>query len=90
MIIGAGLGLGALLGVFLAGARELKDASLKNLKDVRLYSNLPVLGSVPLLENDAVVRRKRRIIFLAWATALLVGVAAMSASMYYYYFMLRR
>jgi polysaccharide chain length determinant protein (PEP-CTERM system associated) len=90
IIIGAGLAMGAFLGICLAGARELKDASLKNLKDVRLYSNLPVLGSVPLLENDVVVRRKKRIIFLAWATALLIGLGAMSASMYYYYFMLRR
>jgi polysaccharide chain length determinant protein (PEP-CTERM system associated) len=90
IIIGTGLAMGAFLGICLAGARELKDSSLKNLKDVRLYSNLPVLGSVPLLENDVVVRRKKRIIFLAWATALLIGLGAMSASMYYYYFMLRR
>ncbi|MDZ7638149.1 MAG: GNVR domain-containing protein [Bryobacterales bacterium] len=90
IIIGSGLALGIFLGICVAGARELKDASLKNLKDVRLYSNLPVLGSVPLLENDAIVRRKRRIVFLAWATAILLGVGAMSASMYYYYFLLRR
>lgn len=90
IIVGAGLMMGAFLGICLAGARELKDTSLKNLKDVRLYSNLPVLGSVPLLENDSLVRRNRRITFLAWATAILLGAGAMSASMYYYYFMLRR
>ena len=90
IIVGAGLAMGVFFGVCLAGVRELKDASLKNLKDVRLYSNLPVLGSVPLLENDSIVRRKRRIVFLAWATAILLGVGAMSASMYYYYFLLRR
>ncbi len=90
IIVGAGLAMGIFFGVCLAGVRELKDASLKNLKDVRLYSNLPVLGSVPLLENDSIVRRKRRIVFLAWATAILLGVGAMSASMYYYYFLLRR
>ncbi len=90
IIVGTGLAMGVFFGFCLAGARELKDASLKNLKDVRLYSNLPVLGSVPLLENDAIVRRKRRIVFLAWATAIFLGIGAMSASMYYYYFLLRR
>ncbi|MCL4783805.1 MAG: hypothetical protein KJZ70_12285 [Bryobacterales bacterium] len=90
IIVGVGLAMGVFFGFCLAGARELKDASLKNLKDVRLYSNLPVLGSVPLLENDAIVRRKRRIVFLAWATAIFLGIGAMSASMYYYYFLLRR
>ncbi|MCZ2152678.1 MAG: hypothetical protein LC114_02065 [Bryobacterales bacterium] len=90
IIVGAGLGMGIFFGICLAGVRELKDASLKNLKDVRLYSNLPVLGSVPLLENDSIVRRKRRITFLSWATAIFLGVGAMSASMYHYYFMLGR
>ncbi len=90
MIVGVGLAAGLFAGVLLVGVREIKDGSLKNLKDVRLYSNMAVLGSIPLLENDLVVRRKRRLIFLAWATALLLGIAAMSASMYYYYFMARR
>jgi hypothetical protein len=85
MIVGAGLGLGVVLGVFIAGAREIKDASLKNLKDARAYTNLPVLGTVPLLENDLVVRRKRRLVWLAWTSACLIGVAAMSASVYFYY-----
>jgi hypothetical protein len=44
----------------LAAAKEVKDASLKNLKDVRAYTNLPVLSSIPLLENALLVRRKRR------------------------------
>lgn len=85
MIIGAGLGIGLMLGVFLTGAREMKDTSLKNLKDARAYTNLPVLGSIPLLENDLVVRRKRRLAWLAWSAACIVGVIAMSGSIYYYY-----
>ena len=43
--------LGMMLGIMLAGAREMKNTSLKNLKDVRAYTNLPVLSSIPLLEN---------------------------------------
>ena len=39
--------MGLVLGLFLAGAREAKDTSLKNLKDVRAYTQLTILGSVP-------------------------------------------
>ena len=85
VIIGAGAGLGLLLGVFIAGGREMKDTSLKNLKDARAYTNLPVLGTVPLLENDLVVRRKRRMVWLSWSTACLLGIVAMAGSVYYYY-----
>ena len=56
----AGSVIGLFLGLVLAGAREVKDTSLKNLKDVRAYTKMVVLGSIPLLENDLVVRRRRR------------------------------
>lgn len=82
----AGVGLGLFLGVFMAGAKEMKDTSLKNLKDVRAYTNLPVLSSIPLLENALLVRRKRRLFWLGWSTAIIIGTLAMSSSMYYYYF----
>ncbi len=63
MIISIGAALGLLLGVVIAGALEMKDTSLKNLKDVRAYTKMAILGSIPLLENDFVVRRRKR---LAW------------------------
>ena len=84
-IVAGGLGLGLLVGVILAGVREIKDSSLKNLKDVRAYTQLPILGSVPLLENDLVVRRRRRLGWLAWSTACLVSILIMSGSILYYY-----
>jgi uncharacterized protein involved in exopolysaccharide biosynthesis len=86
MMAGAGTGLGLFFGVFMAGAKEMKDTSLKNLKDVRAYTNLPVLSSIPLLENALLVRRKRRLFWLGWSTAIIIGTIAMSSSMYYYYF----
>jgi uncharacterized protein involved in exopolysaccharide biosynthesis len=86
VIAAAGTGIGFVIGVFLAGARELKDTSLKNLKDVRAYTNLAVLSSIPLLENALLVRRKRRLFWLAWTSAVIIGTIAMSGSMYYYYF----
>ncbi len=85
MIVGSGSLLGLLAGLFLAGAKEVKDTSLKNLKDVRAYTQLTVLGSIPLLENDFVARRQRRILVLAWSTAVFFGIVIMFSSVYYYY-----
>jgi uncharacterized protein involved in exopolysaccharide biosynthesis len=81
-----GAGMGLMLGIVLAGAKEMKNTSLKNLKDVRAYTNLPVLSSIPLLENALLVRRKRRLLWLAWSSAIILGSIAMSAAAYYYYF----
>jgi len=81
-----GSGLGLVLGVVLAGAKEMKNTSLKNLKDVRAYTNLPVLSSIPLLENALLVRRKRRLLWLAWSSAIIIGSIAMSGAAYYYYY----
>lgn len=85
VIVLAGLMIGLAVGVVVAGFRELKDTSLKNLKDVRAYTKLTVLGSIPLLENDFVVRRRRRLGWLAWSAAVLLGVLMMSGSVIYYY-----
>jgi succinoglycan biosynthesis transport protein ExoP len=85
-IAAMGTGLGLILGIVLAGAKEMKNTSLKNLKDVRAYTNLPVLSSIPLLENALLVRRKRRLLWLAWSSAIIFGSIAMSAAAYYYYF----
>jgi polysaccharide chain length determinant protein (PEP-CTERM system associated) len=85
MLIAVGTGVGLILGLCFAGAREAKDASLKNLKDVRAYTQLTILGSVPLLENDLVVRRRKRLAWLAWSTACLVGIIIMTGSVFYYY-----
>lgn len=85
MIILGGLGAGLVLGGMLVFAREVKDTSLKTLKDVRAYTKLAVLGSVPLLENDQVVMRRRRLAWLAWTTACLFSVFIMAGVVYYYY-----
>jgi hypothetical protein len=85
MIIGAGFALSMILGFGMAGLQEAKDTSLKNLKDVRAYTNLPVLCSIPLLENTMLVKRKRRLTYLAWSAAVIVGAAAVSGAVVYYY-----
>lgn len=85
MIIFAGLGCGLGLGAMLVFFREVKDTSLKTLKDVRAYTQLAVLGSVPLLENDLVVMRRRRIRWLGWTAACVLSVLTMAGAVYYYY-----
>jgi len=80
--IGTFGGLG--LGILLAAAQEMKNTSLKNLKDVRAYTNMPVLSSIPLLENALLVRRKRRLVWLAWSGAFILGCIMMGGSMYYH------
>ena len=87
LITGIGVGLGLMLGVFLTGVKEMKDTSLKNLKDVRAYTNLPILSSIPLLENDLLVRRQRRLTYVGWAASIILGIVAMSGSMYYHFFL---
>jgi uncharacterized protein involved in exopolysaccharide biosynthesis len=83
--VGIGTIIGFCVGIALAGAKEIKNTSLKNLKDVRAYTNLPVLSSIPLLENALLVRRKRRLAWLAWSSALIVGTILMSGAMYYHF-----
>ena len=85
VIILLGLALGAGMGGVLVFLREVKDNSLKTLKDVRAYTQLAILGSIPLLENDLVVMRRRRMAWLGWTTASVLAVAAMAGAVYYYY-----
>jgi polysaccharide biosynthesis transport protein len=84
-IVGIGAVLGLIAGFAMAGAKEMKDTSLKNLKDVRAYTNLPVLSSIPLLENALLVRRKRRLAYVGWAIAVIVGLCGTAVSLYYHY-----
>ena len=85
MVISIGAALGLALGMAIVGGREMKDTSLKNLKDVRAYTQMTILGSVPLLENDFVVRRRRRLSWLGWTTACLAAAVIISGSVVYYY-----
>lgn len=85
LVISVGAALGLFLGIVIAGAREIKDTSLKNLKDVRAYTQMAILGSVPLLENDFVVRRRKRMAWLGWTTSALAAALIMAGSVVYYY-----
>ena len=84
-IVLGGLAAGLVVGGMLVFAREVKDTTLKTIKDVRAYTRLAVLGSVPLLENDLVVMRRRRIAWLAWSAACFLSLLIMAGAVYYYY-----
>ena len=84
LIVGGGAGLSFMLGIVMAGLQEAKDSSLKNLKDVRAYTNLPVLCSIPLMENTLVVKRQRRLTYLVWSVAVILGIFAVTAALFYY------
>lgn len=85
LIIGAGLLIGFVIGAGLCALREVKDHSLKTLKDIRAYTQFNVLGSVPLLENDLVVRRRKRLAIVGWTLACSVSGVLMAGAIYYYY-----
>jgi len=85
LIVGGGFAASFMLGLALAGVQEAKDTSLKNLKDVRAYTNLPVLCSIPLLENTLLVKRKKRITYLAWSASVILGIVAVCSALFYYY-----
>lgn len=85
LIIPIGAVIGLMVGLGLVAIRELKDTSLKNLKDARLYTQLSILGSIPLLENDLVVQRRKQIMWVGWATATLAGLAVVAGSIAHYY-----
>jgi uncharacterized protein involved in exopolysaccharide biosynthesis len=85
MIIPIGIVAGLVLGAILVALREVKDTSLKNLKDARLYTQLSILGSIPLLENDVVVQRRKQVLWVGWATATILGLAIMAGSVAHYY-----
>ena len=85
MIIPIGFVVGFIVGAILVALREVKDTSLKNLKDARMYTQLSILGSIPLLENDVVVQRRKQVLWVGWATATILGLAIMAGSVARYY-----
>ncbi len=84
-IVPIGAVVGLVLGLVVIAVREFKDNSLKNLKDARLYTQLSILGSIPLLENDVVVQRRKQFMWVSWASATIAGIAIMAVSVAHYY-----
>lgn len=85
VIIAVGAAIGLIAGLCLAGAREFRDATLKNFRDIRACTELSILGSISLLENQAAARRRRRLSWWAWSAVCSLGMLIMSGSVVYYF-----
>jgi succinoglycan biosynthesis transport protein ExoP len=84
LIVAAGCGMGLIIGLFFAGVREARDTAMRNLKDLSVYTELPILGNIPLIETSGAVLRRKRRAWLAWSAACLLGILVMSTSIFYY------
>ncbi len=84
-MISIGTGLGLLVGLCLAGARETRNRVVHSTKDIRAYAPVTVLGDIPLYERVETVRRRRWRSVLAWSGGGLAGVVVMVSTVTYYY-----
>jgi len=84
LIVAAGSAMGLMIGLFFAAVREARNTALKSLKDLVVYTELPILGNIPLVETDGAVRRRKRRAWLAWSAACSLGFLVMSSSIFYY------
>ena len=85
LIVSVGTSLGLLLGLSLAGLRELGQGAFRSVKDLSAYSEIPVLGSIPVQQAPSTVRRRKRAVWLKWSAAALAGIAIMGVSAAHYY-----
>jgi succinoglycan biosynthesis transport protein ExoP len=85
LMIGIGTSFGLLLGLCLGAAKETRNRVLHSARDIRAYSQIAVLGNIPLFERVEVVRRRRRAAWLGWSGGCLAGIVVMFASVAHYY-----
>jgi hypothetical protein len=85
LMISIGTSLGLLLGLCLAGVMETRNRALHNVKDVRAYSQISVLGNIGLFERAETVHRRRRVAWLTWSGGCLAGIVIMFSSVAHYY-----
>jgi uncharacterized protein involved in exopolysaccharide biosynthesis len=85
LMIAVGTSVGLLLGLCLAGVKETRNRALHNVKDIRAYSQISVVGSIGLFERAETVRRRRRAAWLSWSGGSVAGVVIMFSSLAHYY-----
>ncbi len=84
MYVGGGTAISFILGLALAGNSGGEGHLAEEPQRRAGLHQSPVLCSIPLLENTLVVRRKRRIAYLAWSAAVIVGVVAVVVALYWH------
>ena len=85
LIVAIGTGFGLLAGLCLGAVKETRNRALHSAKDIRAYSQIAVLGNIPLFERSDVVRRRRRAAWLGWSAGCLAGIVIMFGSVAHYY-----
>jgi polysaccharide chain length determinant protein (PEP-CTERM system associated) len=81
---GAGLGIGLVLGVLVAGAFEFLDGRMYNAKEIRKLLPVEVIGEIPAIVNVADAQRANRRAWLGWATAAVVFATILVGSAFSY------
>lgn len=77
--------LGLCVGLAALVAREWNDESLQSIRQLAAIAPARVLGSIPLIENQLVVRRHHRMAVVGWASATLMSAALIGGSVIRYY-----
>ena len=79
-----GLGAGLALGCALAFLMELRDKSIHTATDMAYYTNIPVLGELPVIETAASLKlaKKRLRLYWAGAFAFIITMSAVVAFLY--------
>jgi len=85
LIVAVGSSAGLLLGLCLMGWKETRNRAIHNVKEIRAYSQIAVLGSIGLFERAETVQRRRRAAWLSWSGGGVAGVMIMFSSVAYYY-----
>ena len=76
--IGLGLGLG--MGLLVAGAFEMMDDRMYDVKELKKLLPAEVIGEIPVIENFADQQRAKRKLIIGWATAGAVFVIILAGS----------
>jgi polysaccharide chain length determinant protein (PEP-CTERM system associated) len=76
--IGLGLGLG--MGLLVAGAFEMMDDRMYDVKELKKLLPAEVIGEIPVIENFADQQRAKRKLIIGWATAAAVFVIILAGS----------
>jgi uncharacterized protein involved in exopolysaccharide biosynthesis len=85
-IAAASAALGLFLGILLAWLRETNDEAIRTVRQLHRLITSRILGGIPLLESDLIVRRRRRAAVLAWASASLLSLAAIASAVVYHHY----
>jgi len=85
LMIAIGTSLGLLAGLCLGAVKETRNRALHSARDIRAYTQIAVLGNIPLFESIDEVRRRTRAAWLRWSGGCLAGIVIMFGSVAHYY-----